>query len=148
MANTVRDRFARLQALAQNIAANLTEMPDLAANHTSFDQIVNRIRDSLAEQDAIGARLSQLISARREDLREAQEMRRRLSGQIHGHLGTATERLKEFGIKPRRPRPRRKAAPPAPEEPAPESPAVDRREPPGSSRKEPSGSKQEEPAGS
>lgn len=148
MANTVRDRYARLQSLAQNVAANLTEMPDLAANHTAFEQLVNRIRDSLAEQDAISARLSQLIGARREDMKLATEMRLRLAGQIQGHLGTANERLKEFGIKPRRQRLRRKGTTPAPEEPAPESPAVRRAEPSGSIQKEPLGSRQEEPAGS
>jgi hypothetical protein len=122
--NTVRERFARFQSLASNLRPRLPEMPALADNHAAFEELVVRIQASLAEQDVLASRTSELIRTREEDMKQALELRHRLAGQLQGHFGTGSEKLREFGIKPRRRRSRRKSETPAPEEPvaAPEAP--------------------------
>lgn len=117
MPGSMREQFARFQALASNLQAHLVELPGLAANHTAFEELVGRIQASLAEQDVLASRTSDLIRTREQDMKQALELRHRLAGQLQGQFGTTSERLREFGLKPRRRRPRRKPTAPPPEEP-------------------------------
>ncbi len=118
MASSMREQFARFQSLASNLRTHLAELPGLAANHTAFEELVGRIQASLAEQDVLASRTSDLIRTREQDMKLALELRHRLAGQLQGQFGTTSERLREFGVKPRRRRSRRKA----PEAPPPEAP--------------------------
>jgi hypothetical protein len=118
MGLSMREQFARFQSLASNLRTQLAELPGLAANHASFEEVVGRIQVSLAEQDVLASRTSDLIRSREQDMKLAVELRHRLAGQLHGEFGTTSERLREFGLKPRRRRTRRKS----PEAPAPQAP--------------------------
>jgi len=118
--------FVRWRKLATNMRAYLPDMPQVAADHTRLEVLLNQIEAAFSEQEVLAVRTRELIELRRDYMLEARDVRYRLAANLQGHFGPYAERLREFAIKPRKRTIRRKPKPGEPEpepEPTPE-PAV------------------------
>jgi hypothetical protein len=106
-------------ALAVNLTNHLDDLPHAAPDLTTFQATLQRIQMSVAESQLLEARKVDLVRIRKEDMRLARDLRNRLVAQVQGKLGTASEMLREFGVKPRKRRFRRKPQEEPASEPAP-----------------------------
>ena len=113
------ETMAVWKALASNAKTVLDEMPHVAADHKAFEEAIAKVEASMAEQDILSARATALVHLRREDVARARSLRNKVVAQLQGRFGTESEKLREFGLKPRK----RKVKPkPLEEQPEPEKP--------------------------
>jgi len=111
------------RTLVNNIREHLPDIPHLTAEHAEFERLVVRVESSLAEQNTLQGRISVLIRGRVVDLEQGREMRSRLVALLQGRLGSKSESLRLFGLKPRKRSKTRKQIEGEPQMPEPEEPA-------------------------
>lgn len=116
---SMNDIYIRQDKLATNLRPYLAELPHAAADHAELEAVLARIKTSFSEQEVHTRRIAQLIAGRKADLQAAQDLRSRITALLQGRFGPTSERLLEFGIKPRkrRGRPKPKETAPLPEPP-------------------------------
>lgn len=116
---SMSDIYIRQDKLATNLRPYLAEMPHAAADHAELEAVLAKVRTSFAEQEVHTRRIAQLIAGRKADMQTAQDLRSRIVATLQGRFGPTSERLLEFGVRPRRRRgrPKPKATEPLPEPP-------------------------------
>ncbi len=116
---SMNDIYVRLDKLATNLRPYLAEVPQAAEDQAELETVLTKIRTSFSEQEVHARRIAQLIAGRKADLQGAQDLRSRITATLQGRFGPTSERLVEFGVKPRRrrSRPRPKETEPLPEPP-------------------------------
>lgn len=117
--NTLRENLMRWQTLANNARVQAAgDVPGLADHLAALEEVLTRITTSLHDQEVHVTKVRELLRARREDVATARDLRQRVSGFLIGHYGRGSEKLRQFGIKPKIAGARRKSAE-VPEAPAP-----------------------------
>lgn len=113
----MNDIYIRQDKLATNLRPYLADMPHAAADHAELEAVLAKVRTSFAEQEVHTRRIAQLIAGRKADMQTAQDLRSRIVATLQGRFGPTSERLLEFGVKPRkrRARPKPKETAPLPE---------------------------------
>jgi hypothetical protein len=105
----------RWEGITGNLAAELDQFPHLKGH---FDLLMGKIQESLALEGQIGilqGSLGEALERLDQVAAEGEELRGRLTAALQAEFGFDSSRLHYFGLKPRRPRGRRKktAQPPA-----------------------------------
>jgi hypothetical protein len=96
------------QVLYDNLTPRLPDMPQVTGDHTTLATILGQARDLQNRQEAAAAQLRDLNQQRREILTLGGDHTSRLAFTLKGILGSKSEKLIEFGVKPL-PRRRKKA---------------------------------------
>jgi hypothetical protein len=122
---SIAEKASVWKTLASNVRDRLPDMPQLADENAEFERLIGRIESSLVQQNTLRAEIGVLIRSRAVDLELARASRSRLVALIQGRLGTTTEELRGFGLKPRKRSRIRKQieGEPSPPEPEPEEPS-------------------------
>lgn len=127
--NTVPEKLARWKVIHTGIAPMLPEMPHLSGLHTELGNVIARSEELDARHEALKAETREVNRTRLELAQAGDDLRNRLGAAVQTLHGFKSEKLIEFGLKPRRargrdrkPRTSRKAPPQAaPQPPAPET---------------------------
>jgi hypothetical protein len=97
------------QVLYDNLTPRLTDMPLVAGDHANLGTMIGQARDLQNRQEGAAAQLRDLNQQRRQILTQGGDVAGRLGLALRSILGTKSEKLIEFGVKPM-PRVRRKKA--------------------------------------
>lgn len=109
-------KFSKWRRLANAIAANASELPQLEAPGLRLGTMLRETEDVFDQQLTFAA--SKQESTLRLDELEAGggHLAAYLAAGVREHYGRRSEKLTEFGLQPDRPRRTPQAVPPAPEE--------------------------------
>lgn len=89
------------QALVVNLKPHLADLPNLAADHGTLSALVDPIRALQAQQDVHEASLRDVVSQRMLLAAQARKARNRLAAGLQSAFDHESDKLLEFGIKPR-----------------------------------------------
>jgi hypothetical protein len=112
------------KALASNARTVLADMAHVVPDHTAFEESIAKVEASMAEQDILSARATALVHLRREDVARARSLRNKVVAHLQGKFGTESEKLREFGLKPRKRKVKPRPVEEEPEKPEPEESAA------------------------
>lgn len=128
--STIPERIARWKVISAGLKPLLATMPHLADLHGELEQVIAQSEELDARAEALKAE-SRAVNANREALaKSGDDLRGRLGASLQTTYGFKSEKLIEFGLKPRKGRGRDKQprvrktpattpdAPTAPAEPA------------------------------
>jgi len=110
---TFHQKVADWQVLVDNVTPHLTDMPQLAADHTALSDVLARVRTLESQQEIQKGLLRDTNQQRKLMATQGGDIEARLRASLRGALGPQSEQLVQFGIKPRPRdvrRPRRTAA--------------------------------------
>jgi septal ring factor EnvC (AmiA/AmiB activator) len=106
-------KLARWEGILGNLGKRLEDIPHLKTQHEALRQ---RREECLALDREIRSLQGRLYDAQErldQVAAEGEQLRGRLSAALQAEFGFESPRLQEFGLKPRRPRGRRKKTPEA-----------------------------------
>lgn len=89
------------QVLHDNLVPHLTDMPQLAADHTALAGVLTQARDLENKQEAARSAFRDVNQQRRDLRKQGNELRLNLADGLKAALGGRSEKLIEFGVKPR-----------------------------------------------
>jgi hypothetical protein len=96
-------------ALSTAAKPHLADNPQAAADQTALEGAIADIKAANAEQESLTARLRDSIKTRQEKAKQARILRNRIVTHLQSKFGPDSERLREFGLRPKG-RVRRKSA--------------------------------------
>ncbi|HTG31330.1 MAG TPA: hypothetical protein VLB76_00265 [Thermoanaerobaculia bacterium] len=122
--SSIPERIARWKVISAGLRPLLTDMPHLAALHAELERIITQAEELDVRAEALKAESREVNNNREAVARSGDNLRGRLGASLQTAYGFQSEKLIEFGLKPRKargrdkkPRVRRNPAP-APESPA------------------------------
>ncbi len=122
--SSIPERIARWKVISAGLRPLLTDMPHLAVLHAELERIITQAEELDVRAEALKAESREVNSNRETVVRAGDNLRGRLGASLQTAYGFQSEKLIEFGLKPRKargrdkkPRVRRNPAP-APESPA------------------------------
>ena len=137
--STIPERIARWKVISAGLKPLLPEMPFLADLHTELEKIILQSEELDARHEALKAETREVNRIREDLASNGDDLRKRMGAGLQTVHGFDSEKLIEFGLKPRKvrgrdrkARARRKPAA-TPEAPAPPAPVSDPILDPGSS---------------
>jgi septal ring factor EnvC (AmiA/AmiB activator) len=104
MSNRTNVFAARLndwQKLVDNLKPHLAEMPNLAADHATLTGLIDQTLALQGQQDVHLASLRDVVSQRNELAKQARKARNRLAAGLQSAFDHESDKLIEFGVKPR-----------------------------------------------
>ncbi len=110
-ANTVV--IGRWKVMTTSLQPQLEKLPQLAGQYTELVKATSDAEALETRQALLKADLQELNHQRRNLLKSGEELRNRIGAALRAEHGFTSERLLEFGLKPKRPRGRGKKAKPA-----------------------------------
>lgn len=114
-AKSLGQTLVNLDLLRKNVQPKLEEMPFLKPFHDELSELVDRVRDLDGRLETAKGESKQMLNERREAVKRAENLGRRLASHLRASLDFTNERLADFGIKPRprvtRPRTKRRKEP-------------------------------------
>jgi hypothetical protein len=118
MAITFRNRIGGWALIAGNLKPQLTDMPELAAQHADLEKTIADAQALVLEQEDLRGRLQKTIRQRQDLEKHGEDLRLRLGAGLQSKLGFRDEGLRTFGIAPKKKSVRRKKSTSPPEQPA------------------------------
>lgn len=103
-------KLGEWQVLYDNLTPRLPDMPHLTTDHTSLATVLGQARDLENRQELANSALRDVNQQRRDILQEGNDLQSRLSSGLRGSLGSKSEKLIEFGVKPRPRKARRRSS--------------------------------------
>jgi hypothetical protein len=104
--------YGRWKVMAVNLQPQLEKLPQLAARYTELVKMTSDGELLETRQAQLTADLQEVNHQRRDLLKNGEELRNRIGAVLRAEHGFTSERLLEFGLKPRRGRGRAKKTPP------------------------------------
>jgi hypothetical protein len=105
---TIPERIARWKVITAGLQPLLGSMPHLADLHAQLVQVTTQSEEMDARAEALKAE-SRTVNTSRETLaKSGDDLRARLGAALQTAYGFKSEKLIEFGLKPRKPRSRDK----------------------------------------
>jgi hypothetical protein len=101
-------------ALSTTAKSELSDIPQAAADQASFEGAIADIKTANALQDSLTAQLRDSIKSRQEKTRQARVLRNRVVAHLQSKFGPDSERMRQFGLRPKGLANRRKSAPATP----------------------------------
>jgi hypothetical protein len=96
-----KEKLVNWQALVDTLAPKLGDLPHLAPEHTALTALLQRARDLQKTQEIARAQLRDTNRQRVEVLNQGNDLNTRLADGLKHALGNVSEKLIEFGVKPR-----------------------------------------------
>lgn len=117
--STVPERIARWKVMSAGLKPLLGEMPHLATMHSELENVTLQSEELDARSEALKAESREVNRLREELAKTGDDLRLRLAAALQNVHGFRSEKLLEFGVKPRRTRgkdrkPRARPTTPAP----------------------------------
>jgi hypothetical protein len=97
-----KENLVDWQTLADNLAPRLGDMPHLAADQKALADLVTQAHTLQDQRDAHKASLQDINKQRQTLAVQAKRVQNRLSASLRGTFDPDSEKLVEFGVKPRR----------------------------------------------
>jgi hypothetical protein len=94
----------RWRILTEAVRDHLCDLSHAMAQNTRLEKLAAEILTSLDEEKALTARLRAVVRERRAKVVQARDLRNRLAAAVLCQYGLRSEKLREFGLKPVRPR--------------------------------------------
>ena len=94
--------IGRWKVMNGNLQAQLETMPQLAGKHTEMVRMTTEAETLENRQALLKADLQELNRQRRDLVKKGEDMRNRIGAILKAEHGFTSERLLEFGLKPRR----------------------------------------------
>jgi hypothetical protein len=101
MSTRFKEKIVDGQVLFDNVTPQLTDIPQLAADHTSLGSSLAQARDLQGRQETVKGQLRDINEQRLQVEKQTDDLRRRLVAGLKSVLGPDSTKLLEFGIKPR-----------------------------------------------
>lgn len=122
---TFTETHGRWKVLATNLLSQLETLPHLAPRHLEITRILTEAETLEVRQSLLKADLQEVNRKRREILKTGEDLRNRIGAILRAEHGFTSERLVEFGLKPKRiiRRTRKQDAPTKPPEQSQSSPS-------------------------
>jgi hypothetical protein len=105
-----KENLVDWQTLVDNLSARLADLPHLTADHKSLADLVTHAQSVQDQRDAHKAGLQDLNQQRRALAVQARRLQNRLAAGLRNAFDVDSEKLVEFGVKPRRKQFRRSRA--------------------------------------
>jgi DNA repair exonuclease SbcCD ATPase subunit len=102
--STIPERIARWKVIAAALKPLLAEMPHLTELHSQLEAIIARSEELDARIEALKAESQEVNRTREELATTGDDVRNRLGAALRTIHGFRSEKLIEFGLKPRRTR--------------------------------------------
>lgn len=106
--STIPERIARWKVISAGLKPLLTDMPHLADLHGQLEQIITQSEQLDARAEALKAESRQVNASRDALAKSGDDLRARLGASLQTTYGFKSEKLIEFGLKPRKARGRDK----------------------------------------
>ena len=97
-----KENLVDWQTLADNLAPRVGDLPHLAADQKALADLVTQAHTLQDQRDAHKASLQDLNKQRQALAAQAKRVQSRLAATLRGHFDPDSEKLVEFGVKPRR----------------------------------------------
>ncbi len=94
-------QLTRWRHLVGGVQRNLGDLAYTADHNTQLEKLTEEILRSTFEQRALTQQLRALIREREAKVQQARDLRNRLAAAVTGHYGPCSNKLREFGFKPR-----------------------------------------------
>jgi hypothetical protein len=105
--------YGRWKVMTVNLQPQLDKLPQLTGQYTQLAKMTADADVLETRQAQLTADLQEVNRQRRDLLKSGEDLRNRIGAALRAEHGFTSERLLEFGLKPRRPRGRAKKTPPA-----------------------------------
>lgn len=105
--------IGRWKVMATNLKPQLETMPQLTGRYNEMVKITTDAEDLENRQALLKADLQEVNRQRRDLAKSGEELRNRIAAVLRAEHGFSSERLLEFGVKPKRPRVRAKKEKPS-----------------------------------
>lgn len=128
--STIPERIARWKVISAGLKPLLPELPFLGELHADLEKIIVQSEELDTRHEALKAETREVNRIREDLARNGDDLRNRLGATIQTLYGFHSEKLLEFGMKPKRVRGRdrkpraRRTRPDAPEQPQPSGDAA------------------------
>lgn len=99
---TFTETHGRWKVLATNLLSQLETLPHLAPRHQEITRILAEAETLEVRQSLLKADLQEVNRKRREILKVGEDLRNRIGAILRAEHGFTSERLVEFGLKPKR----------------------------------------------
>ena len=99
--NVFDTRLNDWQALVDNLKPHLTDLPNLAADHATLTNLVEQTRALQAQQDLHLASVRDVVTQKNALAAQARKARNRLVAGLQSVFDHESDKLLEFGVKPR-----------------------------------------------
>ncbi len=96
-----KDKLSDWQVLVDNLTPHLTDLPQVTADHAALSDLVTRARGLESTQGVQKAALRATNQQRRDIETQGRDLATRLAASLQGSFGPKSEKLIEFGLKPR-----------------------------------------------
>ncbi len=96
-----KEKIVDGQVLFDNVTPRLTDLPQLAANHSALGSALDQARELEGQQETLKGQLRDLNVRRKKLAQDTADLRRRLTTGLQSVLGPDNTALLEFGIVPR-----------------------------------------------
>jgi hypothetical protein len=106
--SSIPERIARWKVISAGLKPLLTDMPHLADLHGQLEAIITQSEQLDARAEALKAESREVNSNRETLARSGDDLRGRLGASLQTTYGFQSEKLIEFGLKPRKTRGRDK----------------------------------------
>jgi hypothetical protein len=117
-------KIGRWKVMATNLQSQLDKLPQLAGRHADLVKITADAETLETRQAQLKADSQDVNHQRRDILKAGEDLRNRIGAILMAENGFTSERLLEFGLKPKRTRGRNKPTTPKPATKASEPPAA------------------------
>jgi hypothetical protein len=111
-AKVLGESLVNLDLIRKNVEPKLEELSFLRPFHEELSGLIDRVRDLDGQLEQAKGLSRQMAHERREAMKRAENLGRRIATHLRASLDFTNERLADFGIKPRprvtRPRTRRR----------------------------------------
>jgi hypothetical protein len=115
LSSLTSEKIGNWKLITTAFRPHLEKLAPFAGQHSGLENLTVEAESLQVRQKALRAELQDLNRRRAEVAKTGEELRTRLAAVLQAELGFTSEKLIEFGVKPRRPRVRsRKAAEPQP----------------------------------
>lgn len=110
--NATTEVYGRWKVMAVNLQPQLDKLPQLTTKYTDLVKTTSDAEVLETRQAQLTADLQEVNHQRRDLLKSGEDLRNRIGAVLRAEHGFTSERLLEFGLKPRRARGRGKKKPP------------------------------------
>ena len=99
--NTFDTKLNGWQALVDNLKPHLADLPNLATDHATLTGLIDQARTLQARQDIHLSSLRDVVTQRSAIAQQARKARNRLVAGLQSAFDHESDKLLEFGVKPR-----------------------------------------------
>lgn len=94
-------QMSRWSKLVRGVQNNLDDLGFTAEKTAQLEKLAEEVLCAIGEQRNLTCRLRILVRERDEKIRQAQDLRSRIVAAVIGRYGIYSDKLREFGLKPR-----------------------------------------------